>query len=426
MTAFPPDSSPASTFRQLELGLRWLQAGDEPRVNDAGTASWSEFLARAERLPANRRLRWARLWPATALPGGALALSGLLIWPHGSGIHLLLFLLVFGLMPLGLMLWHGFAGLVLGRGPWWQRLLIGDSDPVLGLWCARQSLLAQGLFWLAGLGWLWLMLATRQVMFYWSTSIPAVSGRVAESLRVLSLGLVEPPAERMIAAAEAGAVTGWRGELLADTTLWAVWLSQVTALWLLPPFVLLLVLCQWRLSRRVRYWPRWNSRLRRLYDQLSEPAVHYRAMQGEEPASTSSARPMVTVSEVPRRAGFAWQTNPADLPPGSLALGDGGFAADAARIRERGSGLDLWYIEARTVPTGDLADLLALHREIGAETRLCLLARDCTDEELRRLRRTWSSFLERQRLDLPVTLVTVTGGASDNGAFPDSRIEEAP
>jgi len=168
-----------SSTHLLSLGLSWLDAGDSEQVKGPAISSWDQFLQRAENLPSPTRLIWARLWPLLGAVNGVLVLSGLLVWPDHSGVHLLLFLLAFWLMPLLLLVWTALSGLVLGRTPWWRLLITPHRDRVIALWFARQSLLAQGLFCLSGLATLWLMLLTRQVIFYWSTSISAVSDSVA-------------------------------------------------------------------------------------------------------------------------------------------------------------------------------------------------------------------------------------------------------
>src|SRR5699024_8116339 len=140
-----------------------------------------------------------------------------MLWPQRSGVHILLFLLVFLMMPCLLLCWTAVNGLLLGRSPWWGRLLLGHRDRVIATWCARQSLLLHGLFCAAGLIWLWLVLAMRQVIFYWSTSIATVSERVADLLAALSLSMLAAPDASTVAAAEAGAITGWRTALLADS-----------------------------------------------------------------------------------------------------------------------------------------------------------------------------------------------------------------
>ncbi|MCK9563720.1 MAG: DUF2868 domain-containing protein, partial [Bacteroidales bacterium] len=400
MTASPPP--PVSTTDQLSLGLRWLDADDSATAHCRGLVHWRDFLAQGERLPAPRRLPLARLWPLLGAINGVLAISGLLVWPDGSGVHLLLFLLAFWATPLLLVLWTALAGLGVGRGPWWQVLITPHRDRVIALWFTRQSLFAQGAFCLAGLAWLWLMLLTRQVIFYWSTSIAAVSATVESLFRGLSLGLLAAPGSASIAAAEAGAITGWQGALLADTWHWAVWLSQVMALWLLIPIAVLLAVCQWQLVRALAHWPRWNQRLRLRYEQCQEPALNYRALQPEQPLAEAPGAPFPTATSLPPEPGFAWQLDTIHLPAGTVGLGSGGYRDDQQAVQEQGGQLRNWYIAASAVPTGDLADLLQLHASAG-QPRLFLVRDDRSPTET--WQHSWSAFLAANSLNLAVCVV---------------------
>lgn len=395
-----------TTGHRFNLGLRWLDVTDQSVPRVAG-CDWNGFLSAAATLPEPRRLWIARLWPLLALLNGPLALSGLMLWPERSGVHLLLFLMVFVLAPLALLLWTGINGLLLGRSPWWRHLLLSHHDRVIALWCARQSLLLHGLFCVAGLGWLWLALATRQVIFYWSTSIAAVSERVAGLFGTLSLGLISVPEPAAVRTAEAGAITGWQGALLADSLAWANWLTQVVALWVLVPWLVLLILCQWRLWRGVAHWPRYNFHLRQHFDQAGEPAIGFRSLRPEQPVVEPAGHLFPVIVGQPERPGFAWRVS-RSLPEGSLLLGERGHAADEAVVRDRGAALTHWYIASHAVPTGDLADLLQLHRDSGGAPELNILVEpaDLAADRLDALRHSWGVFLERNRLQLPLRLLS--------------------
>lgn len=404
--------------QRFNFGLRWLdaaQAGSEsparvsPRHPDH---DWDGFLAAADSLPPPRRQWIARWWPLLALINGPLALSGLMLWPQRSGVHILLFLLVFLMMPCLLLCWTAVNGLLLGRSPWWGRLLLGHRDRVIATWCARQSLLLHGLFCAAGLIWLWLVLATRQVIFYWSTSIATVSERVADLLAALSLGILAAPDASTVAAAEAGAITGWRTALLADSMIWAGWLTQAVALWVLLPCAVLLALCQWRLHRGVRHWPRYNQRLQHYFEEtrrLEEthrPELGFRALQPQQPVIEVVAEDIAVRDGVPREPGFGWRVS-ADLPPGSTLLGEHDHGADEALILARGAEVAHWYIASHAVPTGDLADLLHEHGRAGVTPQLTILLDSAhrDGERLEALRHSWSVFLHRNDLACPVTLL---------------------
>ena len=400
-TSIATTMPPRSRSGQLELGLRWLDAGDDgaPRTP---VATWREFLDLGRRLPAPRRFRWARLWPLLALLNGALAVAALTVWPDRSGVHMLLFLLAFWLAPVTLLVWTTLL-LILGRCPWWRPLITAHCDPVIALWFGRQSLLAQGLFCLGGLGWLWLMLATRQVIFYWSTSIPMVSRAVGAFFAALGFGLLEPPP---VGAAEAGAITGWQNIQLAASGDWALWLTQVVALWVLLPAVALLAVCQWLLARRLANWPAHNPRLRRCFERHSQPAVHYRALAPEQPPVEPSGQVFPRRAQRPGTPGFVWPGVAGAVPGGSVRLGEGSQQADVALVEARGGELGCWYVAAATVPTGDLADLLSLHRATSGAPALYILADDGVDpRRVADLSHSWGAFLDRHRLLLPVTLV---------------------
>lgn len=406
-------SSPAATARQFELGLRWLNAPENIRVKTPAVRSWDEFLHAGQTLPWARRLVWARLWPLLGAINGILALSGLLVWPDGSGVHLLLFLLTFWLMPLLLMVWTAVSALALGRTPCWRPLITPHQDRVIALWFARQSLLAQGLFCLSGLAWLWLMLLTRQVIFYWSTSITAVSASVNSLFDALGLGLIAAPQTPQIAAAQAGAITGWgivggESALLADTMLWALWLTQIVALWVLLPVALLLLVCQWRLRRGLARWPQWNHNLRLRFEQQCEPALSYRALQPEQPLIEALNHDFPVLAVPPDAPGFLWQMAPQGLPAaGSIPLGESPWAADQQAVTQYAATLTHWYIGGSAVPTGDLADLLRLHLSAGGQPQLCLFLEGVAPANIDAFKHSWSAFLDRNDLPLNIQLVNV-------------------
>lgn len=403
MTA--PTSPSQSSTGQLDLGLRWLDAAESAPVNEATVTCWAEFLHLAGKLPQPKRLICARLWPLLGVINGVVALSGLLVWPDHSGVHLLLFLLTFWLMPLLLLVWTGLSGLVLGRTPWWRLLITPHQDRVIALWFARQSLLAQGLFCLSGLAWLWLMLLTRQVIFYWSTSIAAVSASVDNLFGALGLGLLAAPQTSHITAAQAGAISGWEGALLADSWLWATWLTQVVALWVLLPVALLLLVCQWRLRHGLARWPQCNHNLRLRFEQQCEPSLSYRALQPEQPVTASPNHDFPVLAVPPDAPGFAWQIEDLQLPPGSIPLGQTAYGADQQTINTHAADIRYWFIGGLAVPTGDLADLLRLHLSIGGQPQLCIFLHGVPSARVDALKHSWSAFLDRNGLPLAVQLV---------------------
>ena len=409
-------SVPISSTSRVDLGLRWLEA-DADQIPRRTVASWPEFLAMAKELPSSKRLIWARLWPLGGVFGGVAALSGLLIWPNQSGVHLLLFLIAFWLMPVLLILWTAVSGLWLGRTPWWRLLITAHTDPVIALWFAGQSLLAQALYCISGLTWLWLMLATRQVIFYWSTSISAVSGGIEQLFGMLGLGLLSSPPVQAIAAAEAGAITGWENALLTDAPYWAIYLTKVVGLWILLPLLVLLITCQLLLRNRLAHWPDWNHRLRLRFEEQSTPTVTYQALQPEQPVTAPSSNVFATTPDKPDTAGFIWQIlSPEAVPAGSITLGEGDFKTDAANLAAHATSLSTWYVAGHTVPTGDLADLLRLHLSSGGEPRIQVFPGDKDEEQLSALQHSWSVFLERNELSIPVILNTWQTGDSESGA----------
>lgn len=395
-----PRHTPGHRFN---LGLRWLDAADHnvqrPPAGLSGTDDWEACLAAAEALPVPHRLWIARLWPLSALINGPVALSALMLWPERSGVHMLLFLMVFLLVPWLMLCWIAVRGLVMGRPPWWGALLLRHHDRVIATWCARQSLLLQGLFCVAGLVWLWLMLATRQIIFYWSTSIASISGQIADLFAALSRGLIVAPDLATVSAAEAGAITGWHSALLADSLIWATWLTQVLVCWVLMPCLLLLAVCQWRLQAGIRSWPRYNARLCTSQQPTDKPVLDFRALQPEQPQVERVAADIPVHDGWPQQPGFGWRVT-TDLPPGSIRLGERDHAADEAAVKAAGIGLTHWYIASHAVPTGDLADLLHEHCRSGVTPQLTLLLDPVhqSDERLDTLRHSWSVFLHRNAL----------------------------
>lgn len=396
-----------SATRQLDLGLRWLDAEPDAGEGHPATVShWPEFLEQADSLPVRHRLRWLKAWPLLAAVNGLVAFSGLMVWPDRSGVHLLVFLAVFWLGPVALMLWAGVSGVVLGRTPWWGRWLTGHGDRVIALWCARQSWLAQGAFCLAGLAWLWAMLVTRQVIFYWSTSIGTVSALVDDFFRLLTLGWLAPPEPVVVGASQAGAITGWESELLQYSYYWALWLTQVVALWVLAPLTVLLVAAQVLLRRRLAHWPETNMKLRQRYDIQRKPALAFRSLQPEHPATESLRHEFPVVLGMPGEPGFVWQCGDRpELPDGCVVLGEADHGADMRAIQANAQRFRRWYIGGQAVPTGDLADLVQQHREHGGSPRLSIVLPRGMGESVDALKLGWSAFIDRNDLAVEAELV---------------------
>ena len=410
-----PEIPTPSTNHLFELGLRWLDA-DESTVPRSGASAsgFYEFLHQAESLSSQRRLRWARLWPLLAVVNGVLAFSGLLVWPNGSGVHLLLFLMAFWLVPVLMWVWTLVASMGLKRAPWWRGLMTPHVDGVVAVWCARQALLAQLGFVSAGLVWMWLMLATRQVIFYWSTSIDAVSRWVDDLFRALSLGVLDTPDPLAVGAAQAGAITGWAQELLSHSYFWAAWLSQVLVLWVLLPVVVALVVCHWVLRRRIGRWPRWSRVMAVRFESSLKPALSFEALQPEQPVTEPLTHRFPMVEARPAEPGFVWQYGLDLRPEGSVLLGGEQFRDDLALIDDQAGRLHCWYIPGHAVPTGDLADLIARHRERGGEPQICVMvADDQTGSQLDALKHSWSAFLDRNQLTVPLELVRESEVAHD-------------
>ena len=407
-----------SSTAQLSLGLRWLESDAvlKDKTPNVRVASWPEFLAKAEQFPSSGRLRLARLWPLLALINGVLAMTGLMIWPERSGVHLLLFLMAFLGLPVVMWLWVAIAGLGAGRAPWWRWLVTRYDDPVITLWCLRQSLISHLLFVLSGLAWLWVMLATRQIIFYWGTSIEAVSQRVETLVQLISAGVLQAPSKEAIVAAEAGFITGWRSALLGDSLEWAQWLTQALGLWVLLPVALLLVFCQIRLRWSLARWPLLNHRLRQCYEQQHSPDLHYRALQPEQPVIEDPGRSFRVRGEIPREPAFTWQwTDAENAPPGSIALGRHGFAEDEALVMQHAVEYRYWIIGADTVPTGDLADLLAIHRRQGGDPHLVVLLSGGGKDQVDVVSHTWGAFLARNNLALALELACAPGDNQRHG-----------
>lgn len=399
-----------NTHHGFDLGLRLLDAQDAPPSETMNSdAGFNDVLHTAETLPPQRRLRWARLWPGVAALNGVLAFSGLMVWPNGSGVHLLVFLLAFWLVPVGLWSWTLVSTLLLKRAPWWRNLVTPHMDAVVAAWCGRQALLAQLAFATAGVAWMWLMLATRQVIFYWSTSIDGVSSRVDDLFRLVSLGVIDRPEPLVVGAAQAGAITGWDGGLLSHSYYWAAWLSQAVALWVVLPAGIALVVCHGVLRRRIRQWPRWNRVLALRLESMRSPELTFHALQPEQPVTEPPAHEFPVVRGQPTDPGFIWQSAIDICPEGSVLLGGEHHQDDVAKIDARARTLDYWYIPGYAVPTGDLADLITHHRDGGGNPRLCvMLGEGVPEARLDALKHSWSAFLDRNRLILPLEFVLHT------------------
>ncbi|PTY36259.1 hypothetical protein BGP77_02815 [Saccharospirillum sp. MSK14-1] len=383
--------------------MRWLDA--DPDYPAGPASDWLTFLRQANVLPAQVRLRLVRYWPLLAAINGVLSMVGLNVWP-ASGIHLLGFLLLFWLLPVLFWSWQATALLSANRAPWWRPLFTSHRDKVIGLWCSRQAVLAQLSFTLAALATLWAMLFGREVVFYWSTSLPAVSGLMDESLAMLTLGWLDAPDPLIISASQAGAVSGWQQTLLNYSFYWAAWLSQVVALWVLLPLALLLPVFQLRLMTVLKRWPQYNHQLRARFQLSSPSAVHYQALDAAEPVANLAVTPLDEQESEPLEPGFIWQLG-RDFKPsqGSLRLGAISQREDEQAVAKQSRTLSVWYCSARSVPTGDLADLLLKHRATGGHPRVYLLARRGDTLEPLNLARNWRAFMERHRLsDVPVIL----------------------
>lgn len=361
-------------------------------------------------MPSPVRLRLARLWPLLAGINGVLAMTALYVWP-GGGVHLLGFLALFWALPLLLWVWQ-LVTLFTQRAPWWRPLLTRHQDAVINRWCARQALLAQWLFVAAGLVALWVMLIGREVVFYWSTSIPAVAGWMDSGLALLSLGLIDAPDPLIISASQAGAVSGWQQNLLSYSFYWAAWLTQLLLLWLLLPLSLLMLVQQWRWRAALRRWPQHNLQLRQRLQTAQSKRLSYQALDVAQTAAPLEVEALPEQQGLPTLAGFVWQVDAArSLPPGCLRLGDSDQRQDAAQVRAHAAELSAWYCPARQVPTGDLADLMQAHRQAGGAPQLYLLAAKSEHLDRQTLALNWRNFVARQGLEeLPLTLCWLEAG----------------
>jgi len=397
------------------LGLRWLRA--EPGSGPVPeTDSWLKFLAAAQHLHNGPELRWFSLLFWTGLFNGVLAFSGLMIWPDNSGVHLLIFLMMFWLAPLILLIWTLVNAWWRKRSPWWRHWLASTDDAVIAAWCAEQSLKAQALFALSGLAWMWFMLLTRQVVFYWSTSLPAASARVDDFLALLTLGILNVPEPLAISASQAGSITGWETALLGYSGYWAFWLTQVVVLWVLVPVVVLALINHWLLRQRLQHWPRWNQALHLRFEQQRPAALHFEAVSAENPRTVDADDTDLDTWTLPSsQPVLAWHRPVGvDLPAGSVILGKGSLAQDEEAISKHTDQVEpVWVIAAQTVPTGDLADLITLSAGSHKEARLVLITTEKPESAQRRpLRQSWQGFVRHQ--ELPVSLNWLGQEANDD------------
>ncbi|MHA7880767.1 MAG: DUF2868 domain-containing protein [Saccharospirillum sp.] len=391
--------------QRLRQGLGWLEASDEVIERKSAVTEFSDFLDQAPQPKLGLRWTLARIWPLLAAINGVLAMNALMLWPSRSGVHLLVFLLALVVVPFVLVLWTSVSGLIRGSAPWWRWLVSPQRDPLMNLWSCRQALLAQGSFALAALAWMWLMLVSRQVVFYWSTSITWVSQRIDGFFQGLSLGLIDAPRPLVISASEAGAITGWESALLSYSPYWAAWLSQVLVLWVLVPSFVMALVCHGRLRRLLTRWPEHNARLRRVFHHLREDSLHYAALEPNQPDASLADSPL-SIERMPlKEPGFGWLNRSLALPSGSVPLGQGGHKADEASVRHSGVGIRLWYCDLNQVATGDLADLIQLHSQQCDHPTVMLLVTDPEPENWRDLMRSWQTFIERQRLRVQLRLV---------------------
>ncbi|WP_111643088.1 DUF2868 domain-containing protein [Marinimicrobium alkaliphilum] len=368
-------------------------------------ANFDAFLSKAPESRLGARWQVARFWPLMAGFNGVLAMNALMLWPSRSGVHLLIFIMTLVLLPFLLMLWTALAGLIGGRAPWWRWLVTQHRDPAINLWSCRQALLAQASFVGSALVWLWLMLISRQMVFYWSTSIEWVSQRVDSLFQVLSLGVITAPRALVISASEAGAITGWETALLSHAAYWGAWLSQVMLLWVIAPALILAGLCHWRMRRTLAHWPDHNAQLRRYYHSLKQDPLRYTALEPAQPDASLSANKLAIARHPLTEPGFGWLQPEGYLPAGSVYLGRGGHKADEQSVRNEGGVLKHWYCRVDQVATGDLADLIQLHSQQCDHPTLILCVPDPEPSELNNLLRSWQTFVERQQLRVHLTVV---------------------
>lgn len=391
--------------KRLQQGLAWLDMPASEVEHQPTVANFDAFLGNA---PSPRMgVRWtlARFWPLVAGINGVLAMNALMLWPSRSGVHILIFIMTLVLLPFVLVLWTGLAGLIGGRAPWWRWLVTHHRDSAINLWSCRQALLAQASFVGAALVWLWLMLISRQMIFYWSTSIDWVSQRVDTLFQALSLGVINAPRVLVISASEAGAITGWETELLTYAAYWGAWLSQIMVLWVVAPALLLAGLCHWRLHRILAHWPDHNAELRRLYHSLKQDPLRYTALEPDQPnVSLSVHYPSIDHHPL-TEPGFGWLQPSGSLPAGSVYLGEGEHRTDEQKVRAEGSSLKHWYCGVEQVATGDLADLIQLHCQQCDHPTLVLCLPTREPPQLTSLLGSWQTFVERQRLRVRLKVV---------------------
>ncbi|MEP4545068.1 MAG: DUF2868 domain-containing protein [Saccharospirillum sp.] len=416
MTTSRP-SLKTSPTQAIDLGLRWLHAEPGLRSGPA-TDNWFEFLGYASTLPAERRMPWFSWWFWLGAINGILAFSGLMVWPDGSGIHMLIFLLVFWLAPMLVLVWTLINAWWRKRSPWWRHWLSAEDDAVFAAWCAAQSLKAQALFVVAGMAWMWLMLLTRQLIFYWSTSLQGASVRVDDLFALLTLGILNVPEPLAISASQAGSITGWETNLLNFSEYWAVWLTQVTLLWVLLPVALALLVNHRVLRRRLAHWPRWNRQLHQRFEQQRPEVLHFESLTPEQPATfTAHEADLPTAGMSPSVPVLAWQDPlPGRLPAGSVNLGRGSLAQDEATIeRHTEQEEPVWVISAQAVPTGDLADLITLSAGSHKEVKVLLSSSAEPGSGQRETdRQSWQGFVSTQ--ELPVQLYWLDAQATDLAA----------
>lgn len=407
-----------STTQAIDLGLRWLDAAPGTR-SGPGTDDWFEFLASASSLPGRHRLPlFSRLFWLGAI-NGVLAFSGLMVWPDGSGVHILIFLLVFWLGPLLLLVWTLVNAWWRRRSPWWRHWLGTGDDAVLAAWCAAQSLKAQALFVVAGMAWMWVMLLTRQLIFYWSTSLQSASARVDDLFAMLTLGVLGVPEPLAVSASQAGSITGWETQLLGFSQYWAIWLTQVTLLWVLAPVTIALLLNHWVLRRRLAHWPRWNRQLHQHFEQQRPAALHFESLTPEQPGTfIADDAELPSAPLAPALPVLAWQDPlPGRLPPGSVVLGRDSLAQDEASIvRHTQQQEAVWVISAHAVPTGDLADLMTLSAGNGQDVRVLLSsAADAGSGQRATERLSWQGFVSNQALPVQLYWLDATAGEPSAG-----------
>ncbi|WP_028672634.1 DUF2868 domain-containing protein [Saccharospirillum impatiens] len=401
-----------STNQAVDWGLRWLRA--EPGVSSGSSYdNWPAFLASARQWPAQPAIGLFSWLFWLGLINGILAFSGLMVWPDGSGIHMLIFLLVFWLAPLLVLIWTLLNAWWRKRSPWWRYWLSAEDDAVIAAWCAAQSLKAQALYVVSGLAWMWLMLLTRQLIFYWSTSLQGASARVDDVFAMLTLGLLDVPEPLAISASQAGSITGWETQLLNFSEYWAVWLTQVTLLWVVIPVLVALLINQLILRRRLASWPRWNRTLHQRYEQQRPQALHFESLTPEQPGVfTPGDKDLDNAPLISGVPVMVWQDPPINLPQGSVVIGRGSLSQDEATVMQHTEQEEpVWVVSARAVPTGDLADLITLSAGTHKEVKVLLhsLAEAGSEQRINE-RHSWQGFVSNQ--ELPARLYWLDEGAN--------------